>query len=372
MELICQQEKLNSAVNTVQKAVPSKSNFTLPASIHLQAKENQLILESMDLETAVQCAIDVDKIEKEGEVLLPARYFIELVRKLPSGEIRLKKIETSNALSFIYGNSQSMINGFDPADFPSFPAIEVASFFTLPLTELNNALRRVSVAASKDDTRPVLTGILWKTEGDELILVATDGHRLAYEGLNVKEEIPALNTVIPTRHLMEAMRLFQNEEFIEVAIDAHRLLFQRGGLKYFSRLLEGQFPDYKEVIPQDFIGKGKINSSFLMEALERISLFASEDTVRRINLVKMTLTKDFLKLESLAQEIGQIQEILEWDYEGEELEIGFNAKYLLESLRTMDIEEIEIKFTGAESAAVITGFNSLSDYLYLLLPVRLN
>lgn len=372
MELICQQEKLNSGVNTVQKAVPSKSGFALPASIHLQAKGNQLILESMDLETAVQCAIDVDKIEEEGEALLPARYFIELVRRLPAGEIRLKKIETSNALSFLYGSSQSVINGYDPADFPPFPSFETASSFTLDLNTLNDAVKRVSIAASKDDSRPILTGILWKTENDKLNLVATDGHRLAYEGLILTKDTPALNIVMPTRHLMEAMRLFQSEEPLEIAVDQGRILFQQEGLKYFSRLLEGQFPDYKEVIPDDFIGKGRIKRDYLMEALERISLFASEDMIRRINLVKMGLSQTNLKLESLAQEIGQIQEILAWDYEGEELEIGFNTKYLLENLRVMDMEEVELKFTGAEGPAVITGFNSDIDYLYLLLPVRLN
>lgn len=363
-------------VLTVQRAISSKS--VLPpilSGIYIEAKDNEIYLKATDLEIGIEYVIPAN-VEDNGSTVLPARYFVELVKKLPSMELVIEEIENSQ-IRISYGKSEIVLNSYDADEFPPLQQFDQTSYLSIKKNILIGGIKNVSIAVSSDYTRPIFTGILMEiSQGNLLKLVATDTHRLAYTEINLAEETSDFNTsvIIPSRSLIEISRIFKMDEGeVKIYIDRNKILFQSDGIKITSRLIEGKFVNYKQVIPEDFSTRVRLMKRGFFDSLERASLLSRDDlSKRKHNTVKLSVGEAEMKISSKSSQIGELEEELPIHLDGNTLEIGFNAKYLLDVLRVIDTDEVVIDLTTELSSGIIRPVDGKDNSLFLVLPIRLS
>lgn len=374
MKILANQDELLAGLQTVQRAISSKSTLPILSGIYLAAENDILRLRATDLEIGIECTIPVQVIE-EGATVLPAKYFVEIVKRLPDLVITVETDENSNLVTITYGSSQVQLNTFDAREFPLLPEITGQHTFKINCDLLVNAIKHVSIAASTDPTRPIFTGILMEVEaGNTINFVATDTHRLAYRQLKLTGPAnPEQNfaVIIPSRSLNELSRIFRPEDnLLEVRVANNQVMFKADSIMLVSRLIEGQFPNYQQVIPQEYSSRVRILSKGFCDSLERAALLSRDDLKTRSNVIKLDIQGNNLTITSKSAEIGNIHEEIQVYLEGEEAEIAFNARYLIDILRVIDQEEIFLDLTGSLSPGIIRPADS-NDTLFLVLPIRL-
>lgn len=374
MKFTCNQENLLLGVSIVYKAVSNKNTIPILGGIYLEAtSDNKLILRATDLEVGIEHILNVNTITP-GKTVIPAKYLADMVRKLPNTEIDIQM--QNESILITYEKSKLNINTYPVDEFPNLPVIDNICVFTLAADIFKKSIRQVSIAASQDHSRPIFSGILMEFKGEsDLTLVATDTHRLTLKREKVKmiektEHDDPLNIIVPNKVLLEISKLIDNESIIHLIIGKNnQVVFKFGFTSIYSRLIQGQFPNYKQVIPTNFKSDIKINTKLLTDALERAALLVSEENNKRTNNIKLTFQGNTLFIDSYAAEVGNIHEELSVDIVGEELEISFNARYLLDVLKVIEDDSILFKFTGSLSPAIIEP-SSKTNYIYLVLPVR--
>lgn len=363
-------------VQTVQRAISSKS--VLPpilSGIYIEAKDNEIYLKATDLEIGIEYVIPAN-VEENGASVLPARYFVELVKKLPSIELLIEEIENSQ-IRIGYGKSEIILNAYDADEFPPLQEFDETNYISMKKSVLIGGIKNVSIAASSDYTRPIFTGILLEIlQGNQLKLVATDTHRLAYTEIDLGVEPSDVNTsvIIPSRSLIEISRIFKMDEGeLRIFIDRNKILFQADGIKITSRLIEGKFVNYKQVIPEEYSTRVRLMKRGFADSLERASLLSRDDlSKRKHNTVKLSIGEGEMQISSKSSQIGELEEELPIYLEGESLEIGFNAKYLLDVLRVVDTEEVVMDLTTELSPGIIRPVDGKDKSLFLVLPIRLS
>jgi len=370
LKLRINQQDLNLSLSAVQRAVSTKTTLPILTGIFLEATGDTLTVRATDMEVAIQYQLAC-QVDEEGKLVVPGKYLLELVKKLPENEIILEKPGNTNSLTIFYENSQVTIYGYDPDEFPNLPQFENELIFLMDPPSFTEMIKKVTIAASHDESRPLFTGTLWESQGNSQFLVSTDTHRLAYYRNVVQDPIPDFSVVISSRTLMEAARLMSDfEEPIQVALAKSQICFKNNFLAYHARYLEGQFPDYQQVIPKEFSGTIRVNSNKLHSAVERAALLSRNESNKRANIIKLMISDDCLIITSNTPEVGQINEEISCYYDGEPMEIGFNARYLLDVLKVLDAEELYFKVTGPTGPAIIEPIGQ-DNFTYLVLPVRL-
>jgi DNA polymerase-3 subunit beta len=368
MKFTAIKDNLSFGVQVVQRAVSSKNPLPVLTGILLKIKNGQLIFTATDLEMGIECSVPVE-VDEEGGVVLPSRYFGEIVRKLPDVRISLAVNKENNNISIKYGQSEFNLLGLPSEDFPILPSIDSESTLIIKQGIFKNMIKQVGFSISTDDNRPVFTGILMEIENGSIRLVATDTHRLAYRSGKIENiELDLVKSVIiPGKTLNELNRIMNSEsEELKIAFGDNQIVFEMPGIRLISRLIEGQFPNYKQVIPQGCKTKIKIKTKDLLEATERASLLAKEGS----NVIKLNITADKMIINSNSPEIGKIEEQLNIEMEGEEAQIAFNSKYLIDVLKVIDVEELLLELTGSLSPGIIKPLEG-EDYIYLILPIRI-
>jgi len=369
MKVLCSKDILMTGVNTVQRAVSNKNTLQVLQGILLKAENQTLSFMATDLEIGIRCELPAQIIE-EGTIVLPAKLFSEIVRKLPDTTITMELKDESVNLQ--YYQSDISIKGFDPEEFPLLPDIFESTFFELPTNLFKTMVRQTVFACGTEENRPVFTGVFLQIEGTTLRLISTDTHRLAYR----VAEFPnpdnlQFSGIIPAKTMSEIYRLIKEEdEVLTIRYNNSQVAFQFGSVYLLSRLIDGQFPNYKQVIPQSCETKVYVNVKELLEAVERASLL-SRDT-SGINIVRFNIgagnETPTLKI-AQASEIGKISEQISIEMEGKEVGISFNGKFLLDALKVIDSEEILFELSGSYSPGVMRPLND-QNYLYLVLPLR--
>lgn len=375
MKILASQNQLMSGLQIVQRAISSKNTLQFLNGIYLEAKNDQLRLRATDLEIAIECTIPV-QVHEEGVVLVPAKYFVEIVKRLPDLEILMELEENSNILTLSYGSSQVQLNTYNPEEYPLLPEIEGEYEFEVNCDLLINAIRQVIVAASQDTSRPIFTGVLMEVEeGENIKLVSSDTHRLAYRQIKLNGPArPGLNcsVIIPSRSLNELSRIFRPEDnILGIKIADNQILFQTEDVVLISRLIEGQFPNYKQVIPQEYHTRVRLLTKSFNDSVERASLLSRDDLKTRSNVIKLNIQGNNLTITSNSAEIGNIHEEIPIYLEGEATEIAFNGRYLIDVLRVIDQEEITLDLTGSLGPGIIRPVDS-DNCLFLILPIRLS
>jgi DNA polymerase III subunit beta len=376
MRFIIQRDHLVQSVQDVMKAITSRTTIPILTGIKIVASEEGVTLTGSDSDISIESFIPREEDDKEiieikqpGAVVLQARFFNEMVKKLPSDFV---EIEVQNHLQTVIrsGNSEFDLIGLDADEYPHLPQIEEENVFKIPTDLLKAMIRQTSFAVSTSETRPILTGVNWKVENNELYCIATDSHRLALRKAKIEMETPAnYNVVIPGKSLNELSKILaDNSESIEIVITENQILFKAKHLLFFSRLLEGNYPDTSRLIPSESKTDIVLHTKDFLHAIDRASLLAREG---KNNVVKLiTLQDKLIEISSNTPEVGKVVEEMKGiSMDGEELKISFSAKYMMDALRAIEGNEIKITFTGAMRPFVIYPINDDST-LQLILPVR--
>ena len=376
MRFIIQRDHLVQSVQDVMKAITSRTTIPILTGIKIVASEEGVTLTGSDSDISIESFIPKEEDDKEiieikqpGSIVLQARFFSDMVKKLPSDFV---EIEVQNHLQTVIrsGNSEFDLIGLDAEEYPHLPQIEEENVFKIPTDLLKAMIRQTSFAVSTSETRPILTGVNWKVENNELYCIATDSHRLAQRKAKIEMETPAnYNVVIPGKSLNELSKILaDNSESIEIVITENQILFKAKHLLFFSRLLEGNYPDTSRLIPSESKTDIVLHTKEFLHAIDRASLLAREG---KNNVVKlMTLQDQLIEISSNTPEVGKVVEEMKGiSMDGEELKISFSAKYMMDALRAIEGNEIKITFTGAMRPFVLYPINDDST-LQLILPVR--
>lgn len=385
MKIICSQESLLHGIQTVQKGISSRIGLPIYNGILFEVNEdNKVHLFATDLEIGIDCYIPAQVVET-GSTVIPSRIISELIKKFPEGKIEIE-CKDNNITTVKENNSNYKILGFSAEEFSNFPEIKMRAKIKLNQKLLKEAIQQVIFAASRDENRTFLNGALFKIIDNKIEVVTTDSHRLSLKNIKpIKIEsllTEGVEVIIPYRALSELSRLLldNKEVFIEVRIGEKQILFilfpdgQKNSIRIYSRLIEGQFPDYHQIIPDSFKTEIKVNTKDFMDKMERISLFVRED----LNTVKMEAinkTGDqkeerceiILKAESPST--GEASEKIFCLKKGEDITITFNTNYILDVLKIIKKENTVIKLNDPLNPVIITPDED-KNYTYILMPVR--
>lgn len=346
------------ALGKVYRVVSTRPVTPALSGVLVDSSGDSVRLTATDLEVGITSLLE-GEIREEGKIVLPGKVLYNIVRAL-RGEVHLVTQGEKALLSS--GKSRFELSGFPPEDFPFFPVVESSSPICLSGELLKEALLRVYFAVSKDETRPVLTGVLFAFEKDSLEVVATDGHRLSRNVLPLSGVEREAKYIIPQKAISELLRLLGKEEVFFVPQDGS-VLFRIGTTLLFSTLVEGEYPNYREVIPREFVSRAEVPREEFLEALERVSLVTSG-----VPVVEMSLGGGSIALR-LTGDIGIAEEEVSGVTEGTHLKVAFNTRYLLEALRVVKDERVEIGLSGELAPARLLGASG--SFEYVLMPVRL-
>ncbi|MDD4237732.1 MAG: DNA polymerase III subunit beta [Desulfotomaculaceae bacterium] len=365
MRVVAAKEQLLNAVQIVQRAVSVRNPLPILSGIRFEAVENKIFLTATDLDMGIRCSFAAEVIEP-GAAVLPAKYVSELVRRLPDVPVLLSAEPINGSVTIQYGQSETSINGYPAEEFPDFPIPSGDLTFDLPVEVLKGIVKQVVFAAANNENRPVFNGVLFELHDGSLQVIATDTYRLAWRRLPLENcEKIDINIIIPGKTLIELVKIIEPEKIVNITVTENQILFRADDTCLISRLIDGQFPNYKQVIPQTHLTKVRLKTKELAEATERASLLTKDGSP----IVKMSLEQNTL-IVSVNTEVGRVHEEIPVFQEGEPFEVAFNARYLGDVLKAMGSEEIIMELTGPLSPGVLRPVDD-QEYLSLLLPVRL-
>ncbi len=369
MRFTISREKLQEGLNAVATAVPSKTTLPVLANILVQTSDKGIRLSGTDLDIAVSTEVTAD-VENAGGITIPARKLSEIARELPPAPVKIAS-SGDQRITLECGRSRFKLLGLPKSEFPAFPTIPFDKASRVPSGDLQKLISHTAFAASTEESRPILNGVLWELHGSVMRMVATNGHRLA------KMELPARtgdaraksDFIIPPKALEQIRRLFPAEEELEVAHGENHVGFRSPFTAVYTRLIEGPYPGYEQVIPKDNDKTAIVDRQALTSALKRMSVVASDQTHR----IRLSFNSAMLKFSVSTPDLGEAQDELPVRYTGDPLDIGFNAAYLLEILRYMPTDEVRMTFKAPERAATVEpeGWSDPARYLCLLMPLRL-
>lgn len=383
MKLICSQTDLNAHLSLVSRAVPSRPSHPVLANVLLNADSDaqQVSLTGFDLSLGVQTSFQA-QVEQGGTLTLPAKLLGDIVSRLPAGDIVLDEEEGETLVTLTCASGRYQVRGMGADEFPELPMVDEGEVAFLSAESLIEGLRSSLFATSSDETKQVLTGVHIKVEPDSLEFAATDGHRLAVvQTLNVSaepkgtqknaRETTTFDVTVPAKALRELERMLQmnaTDEAIAVRFDQGQLVFEWANQRLTSRLLEGQYPNYRQLIPRQFSRQITLERRLLTSALERIAVLADQKN----SIVKLSVdgVSGEVVLSVDAQDVGSGREVIPAQISGEDLDIAFNVKYLLEGLKAFNTAEVQLQFNTATSPSVMTPLGGLK-MTYLIMPVQI-
>jgi DNA polymerase-3 subunit beta len=361
------QNDLYEALNIVRRAVAKNKTLPILTGIYLKLEKNNLILKATDLELGIEYSIKVDA-ENEGAVVLPAGQFLNIVRELPSETIYMDLDKDKWQMEIKCLNSLFKINGYDPDEFPNLPQVEESARFNLPGAKFKTMLQKVRISTSKDETQPALTGALFVVKPEEVRMVSTNTYRLSYVDSPLKTEVEDnIEVILPGSTLQELNNLLEDGGSVEIIVDSNYARFQFAGIVLISRLIEGKFPNYELVIPDEFNSKFSADLSQLHSAVKRASLIAKLDA----NIISISADDGVLDINSSEGSSGYAHEEVKIDLSGPDQKINIDAGYLIDVLKVLSEEEINIEMIGPLNPLVVKDESEDGGkFIYLIMPVR--
>ena len=366
MKLICEGLDLSDAVLKVIKATATKTTNPILEGIKLKASEDTLTLSATDLEISIEKTIPAD-VKIAGEIVVPGKFFADFIKKLSNEQIELT-LTDRNSLKIKYTDSEGFLQCLSSDEFPEIKDLVNPEKIVLKRKDFRDIINKTIFSVAVDDARPILKGCLFEISNKTLTSVALDGYRLALAKKPIVSTSAEFSCIVPARTLAEIAKLLEgnDDEDIEVLIQKNYLLVNVNNTRVITRLLDGEFITYKQVIPSSTSTTVTINKKQLEYGLERASLLARMD---KNNLVKFEVRDKLLTLSS-ASDIGNVTENITISLEGKDITIAFNARYMSECMRTIEDEFVKINFTSSIAPCTITSTAS-DEYLYLILPVRI-
>jgi DNA polymerase-3 subunit beta len=368
MKFTISREKLQEGLQAVTAAVPAKTTLPVLANLLVETTDRGIRFSATDLDIAVSTEVSAD-VEAPGAITIPAKKLSEIARELPPSPVKVSA-SGEQRVTIECGRSKFKLLGLPRDEFPTFPVVRFNDSWRVKSGELQKLIAHVAFAVSTEESRPILNGVLWELREERMRMVATNGHRLAKMELLVdSSSAPPGDLIVPPKALEQIRRLFPAEEELEIARGDNHLGFRSPFTSVFTRLVEGPYPNYEQVIPKDNDRYALADKAALMSALKRMSVIASDQTHR----IKMSFNTGMLKFSVTTPDLGEASDELPVIYTGDQLDIGFNATYLLEILRFMPTEQVRLTFKAPERAATIEpeGWDDPAKYLCLVMPLRL-
>jgi len=371
MKLSILQENLARGLATTSRSVATRAQLPVLSNILLKTDQGRLKLSATNLETGINLWLGA-KIEKEGAISVPAKILTEFVASLPAGKVEMEAQE--NSLKITSGSYEASFVGMASSEFPAIPSLKKKADLTLSGSLLASAINEVAFAAAQDEGRPVLAGVLLKSQEERLVLVATDGYRLSFKKL---KEITGLGKVkdlkkglvLPARTLFEVAKITIDDEEgklgVSVTPEANQLIFATSEVEVVSRLIEGNFPDFEKIIPEKGKTKALLDREELTRAVRMAAIFARESA----NIVKFTIGGSRFEVSANTAQVGENKSVLEAKIEGEKGEIAFNSRYLLDFLSVVGSEQVSFEMSGGLNPGVFRAVGEPS-YLHIIMPVR--
>jgi len=358
----CSRNELATALGVVARGISTRGAVQVLSGILLRGEEGKLTLASTDMEISLRAAITGD-VTGEGGVVVPGRLLTDLVRLLPDDTVTLAHEEGEGVLAITSGTHASRLNVYSAEDFPRLPPTDI-QLHTIAAPALLATIEKVARAASRDESRPVLTGILVRFEGDQLIMAATDSYRLAVKETQLEETGPELDAIIPARALQELARLAGGSGEVQLGVHENHVVFNAGDVWLTSRRIDGQFPNYKQLLPETFEAEIVTSREPLLEVIRRAGVLAQRNAPLRLRFAEGELA-----VSAQTQDVGEAHESIQIDYSGDPLEIGFNPDFLRDGLEAVAGETVQLKLINPLRPGLIVSPDE--SFSYLIMPIRL-
>jgi DNA polymerase-3 subunit beta len=373
MKVVLNRADLLKGISTVQSAVATKNTMPILANVLLEARDKKLEFVATDLDMGIRCSVIAEVVEK-GSITINAKKLSDIVRELPEASVDIE-IDENQKMILVCQKSQFKVHGLPKDDFPILPEVKKEKVFKINGSLLQEMIHKTIFAVSTDETRYVLNGVYFQVENEKLKMVATDGHRLAYiqKKLEGKGEGKA-NVIIPTKTLNELSKVISDvakgkaekeDTLVEVVTTENQIKFTVEGVEIISRLIEGQFPNYEQVIPKDSDKKVEVSTSELSSATKRVAILTSEKS----NSIRYQIKPGKISISSKTPDMGEAKEEIDASYKGEEISIAYNAKYVLDVLKNVGTDQVSIELTQPLSPGILKP-KSDADYLCVIMPMR--
>lgn len=369
MKIVCYKDKIIKAINSVVKGVASKTTMPILEGILIQTNDNEIKLTTYDLEIGIEYIMECD-VEEQGSTVVNAIMFSEIIRKLPDTEIHIS-VNENNLLEIECEGSHYKLATMNPEEFPELPKIEIENSIEIDQNVLKNMIRKTIFATSTEESRPIFTGCLFEIENNKLSLVAVDGSRLALRTIFLTKQTNDFNAVIPGKTLVEVNKILSDSfEPVKIGVSKNQALFEMDNCKIVTRILDGEFLNYKNVIPSNWETRIRVNKNNIQNSFERISLI-SASSMEKEKKYPVKVQVDIGKVViSCTNQTGDAKEELFVSTEGKNLEAGFNPKYFLDALKAIEDEDVFIEFGSSISPCLVKSVEN-NDYVYMILPIRL-
>src|SRR6476469_5692646 len=363
LRITVSKDELVSALGVVSRAVSARTSVQILSGILLEAQGNELRLAATDMELSLRATLPA-QIEGDGAIVLPGKTFVDIARLLPADEVAIEHKPAESVVHVTAGSASYTLHTYNPEDFPRLPDVTSVQTFPVERESLLETIQRVARAASRDESRPVLTGILVQFAGGTLTMAATDSYRLAVKETTLNSTAPDLEAIVPGRALTELARIASSGDTIDIGVHENQVVFGTEGIWLTTRRIDGQFPNYRQLLPEQFEHELQMPREELLDVVRRVSLMAQRNSPLRLRFADGELT-----VSAQTPDVGEARESLPAPFSAEPLEIGFNAEFLRDGLESVDSESIKFKLISPLRPAVLEG--ETDDYLYLIMPIRL-
>ena len=363
MKIVCRQDELAQKLGIVSRAVSTRATVQILSGVLLRAEGGRLHLAATDMELSLRSSLDA-QIEGEGAVVVPGRLLVDLVRLLPGDEVTFEHRAEEGVIHVTSGPSDASLHTYAAEDFPRLPDLDTVGTFTVDRESLLETVARVARSASRDESRPVLTGILVRFEAGKIVMAATDSYRLSVKETPLEGQAPELEAIIPARALAELGRIAQSGETVELGVHENQVVFAADDVWLTSRRIDGQFPNYKQLLPESFEHDVPVARAELLDVVRRVAVMAQRNSPLRLRFAEGELT-----VSAQTQDVGEAREALPVQFSGEPLEIGFNAEFLREGIESVTTDEIQLRLISPLRPGLITAEGD--DFWYLIMPIRL-
>jgi DNA polymerase III subunit beta len=362
LKVTCDRDELVAKLATVSRVVSSRGTVQVLAGVLLRPVPGGLELAATDMELSLRTTLVAD-VEGDSAVVIPGKLLVDLARLLPSSDVTITYTPDEGVAHVSSGSYSSKLNVFAAEDFPRLPSVELAPH-TIATASLLETVDRVARSASKDESRPVLTGIQVRFEGTRLMMAATDSYRLSFKETELAESGPDLEAIIPARALTELTRIASGTETVTLGVNENTVVFGTGDTHLTTRRIDGQFPDVGRLLPESFEIEVDLPRAELRDVVRRAAVMALRNAPLRLRFAEGELT-----ISAQSQDIGETHESLPAAYTGEPLEIGFNAEFLADGVESVHGDTVRLKLINPLRPGLIT--SEEDSFWYLIMPIRL-
>jgi DNA polymerase-3 subunit beta len=363
LRITCAQDELAQALGVVARSLSTRTSVQILSGILLEARGSELRLAATDMELSLRASVAA-QIDGDGAIVLPGKTLVDIARLLPGSEVTIEHRPAESVVHVIAGTAAYTLNTYNPEDFPRLPEVEAVRTFAVDREPLLETIGRVARAASRDESRPVLTGILVRFGAGTLVMAATDSYRLAVKETAFADDVPELEAIVPSRALQELARIAGSGDAVEIGVQENQVLFSAEGVWLTTRRIDGQFPNYRQLLPESFEHELTIPRLELLDVIRRAAVMIQRSTPLQLRFAEGELT-----VVARTHEVGESKESLPIGFAGEPLEIGFNADFLRDGLELVDGDDVRVKLISPLRPAVLQGEGD--DFTYLVMPIRL-